>query len=545
MSRGDSPATGQPVMSATAIDYRIAREPWEFEAIHRLNHQTFTGEIPQHPPNPDGRLVDRFHDTNVYLIAARGDFLAGMLAARFEPPFSLARKLPELDRHLPPGHHWCELRLLAVAPELRGSPVLRGLVRLLLATAAARGTDAAMISAAAAKVPLYRKLGFTEFGPLVGHEDSWFQPMHVTRQSFVRAMRHRPRPGFVPLPAPPAVGFLPPMSAAGEESATSPPAAAAPSDTLESIHADLLRMTGAASLAFVPGAPLLGHDLACAQLLLREETGMVISYGPSGEALADHARRLWLPHEHLRLPWQRPLEPSKLAALLDRHPEVRWLWTTHCEPATGALTDLDALQSLCRARDLRLAIDASATLGHVPVNLSDVWLATTDSGSLGATPGLLMVFHQDHIQPAPDRLARSLDLGAWRAASIARHHVPAGLNETIRTATVHLHSWDRREAIRQFRRHLLERLQFHGLTPAIDPARSGPHILTLRLPAHLAASTLLPRLASLGILASSPSLHGGQFLRFWIPGSLMDEEAERTLDALSSPRLWRTSPAAT
>jgi hypothetical protein len=156
-----------------------------------------------------------------------------------------------------------------------------------------------------------------------------------------------------------------------------------------------------------------------------------------------------------------------------------------------------------------------------------------------------MVFHQDHIQSAPDRLARSLDLGAWRAASIARHHVPAGLNETIQTATVRLHSWDRREAIRQFRRHLLERLQFHGLTPAIDPARSGPHILTLRLPAHLAASTLLPRLASLGILASSPSLHGGQFLRFWIPGSLMDEEAERTLDALSSPRLWRISPAAT
>jgi aspartate aminotransferase-like enzyme/ribosomal protein S18 acetylase RimI-like enzyme len=532
-------------MSTPAIDYRIAREPWEFEAIHRLNHQTFTREIPQHPPSPDGRLVDRFHDTNVYLIAARGDFLAGMLAARFEPPFSLARKLPELDRQLPPGHHWCELRLLTVAPELRGSPVLRGLIRLLLATAAARGTDAAMISAAAAKVPLYRKLGFTEFGPLVGHEGAWFQPMHVTRQSFARAMRHRPRPGFVPLPTPPAVGFLPPMSTAAEETGTPPPAAAVPADPLESIHADLLRMTGAASLALVPGAPPLGHDLACAQLLLREETGMVISHGPAGEALADHARRLWLPHEHLRLPWQRPLEPSKLAALLDRHPEVRWLWTTHCEPATGALTDLDALQSLCRARDLRLAIDASATLGHVPVNLSDVWLATTDSGSLGATPGLLMVFHQDHIQPAPDRLARSLDLGSWSAEGTDRHGVPAGLGETIQTATANLHSWDRREAIRQFRQQLVECLHIHGLTPAIDPARSGPHILTLRLPDHLAASTLLPRLASLGILASSPSLPGGQFLRFWIPGSLTDAEAEHTLDALSSPHLWRAAPPAT
>jgi aspartate aminotransferase-like enzyme len=537
MPRGNSPATGQPVMSTTAIDYRIAREPWEFEAIHRLNHQTFTREIPQHQPQPDGRLVDRFHDTNVYLIAVRGTLLAGMLAVRFASPFSLALKLPELDRHLPSGHHWCELRLLTVIPELRGSPVLRGLVRLLLATAAEHGTDAAMISAATAMVPLYQKLGFTEFGPLVGHEGAWFQPMHATLQSFARAMRNRPRPGFVPLPAPPAIRFLPPISAAAGESDPSPPAAAAPPDPLESIRTDLLRMTGAAFLTFVPGAPPLGHDLACAQLLLREETGMVISHGPSGEALADHARRLWLPHEHLRLPWQHPLEPSKLAALLDRHPEVRWLWTTHCEPATGALTDLTALQLLCRDRDLRLAIDVSASLGHIPVNLSDVWLATTDSGSLGAYPGLLMVFHQNRIQPAPDRLARSLDLGAWSAGTMDQHGVPAGLGKTIRTATANLHSWERGEAIRQFRLRLVESMQAHDLTPAIDPTRSSPHILTLRLPDDLPASSLLPRLASLGILASSPSLTGGQFLRFWIPSSLTDAEAEHTLDVLGSPRI--------
>lgn len=542
MPRGDSPATGQPVMSAAAIDYRIATDPWEFEAIHRLNHETFTAEIPQHPPSPDGRLVDRFHDTNVYLIAARGDFLAGMLAVRFEPPFSLDRKLPELDRYLPPGHQWCELRLLTVAPELRGSPVLRGLVRLLLATAAARGTDAAMISAATAKVPLYRKLGFTEFGPLVGHEGAWFQPMHVTRQSFARAMRNRPRPGFVALPAPAAICFLPPMSTAAEETGTPPPAAAVPADPLESIRADLLRMTKAACLTFVPGAPPLGHDLACAQLLLREETGMVISHGPAGEALADHARRLWLPHEHLRLPWQHPLEPSKLAALLDRHPEVRWLWTTHCEHATGALTDLHGLQSLCRGRDLRLAIDVSASLGHVPVNLADVWLATTDSSSLGATPGLLMVFHQDRILPAPDRLARSLDLASWSTEAKDRPGVPSGLGETIQKASAHLHSWEHREAISQFRQQLMQCLQVHGLTPAIDPARSSPHILTLRLPHHLPASMLLPRLASRGILASSPTLPGGQFLRFWIPGSLTDAEAEHTLDAVSNPRTWHRSP---
>ena len=43
---------------------KIATEDWEFDQIHRLNHQTFAEEIPQHTAQPSGRLVDRFHDEN-------------------------------------------------------------------------------------------------------------------------------------------------------------------------------------------------------------------------------------------------------------------------------------------------------------------------------------------------------------------------------------------------------------------------------------------------------------------------------------------------
>ena len=36
----------------------------EFEQVFRLNHQTFSTEIPQHSARDDGRLVDRFHAEN-------------------------------------------------------------------------------------------------------------------------------------------------------------------------------------------------------------------------------------------------------------------------------------------------------------------------------------------------------------------------------------------------------------------------------------------------------------------------------------------------
>jgi len=77
-------------MSALALlTYKIATEPREFELIHRLNYETFVEEIPQHAANPTGRLVDRFHDENTYVVCMNGDELTGMIALRGRRPFSL------------------------------------------------------------------------------------------------------------------------------------------------------------------------------------------------------------------------------------------------------------------------------------------------------------------------------------------------------------------------------------------------------------------------------------------------------------------------
>jgi len=50
--------------SFMSIIFKVATEPDEFEKIHRLNYQTFVEEIPQYEPNPQGMLVDKFHDEN-------------------------------------------------------------------------------------------------------------------------------------------------------------------------------------------------------------------------------------------------------------------------------------------------------------------------------------------------------------------------------------------------------------------------------------------------------------------------------------------------
>ena len=167
-------------MSGGGLVFKIDSEPEEFEQIHRLNYRTFVEEIPQHAVNAQRRLVDAFHDENTYIICLKNGTLAGMLSVRAKRPFSLDRKLPDLDRRLPPASSVCEIRLLAVTPSERRGPIFAGLLRELLRLCDERGHDLAIISGTVRQAKLYRHLGFRPFGPLVGTPEAPYQPMYLT-----------------------------------------------------------------------------------------------------------------------------------------------------------------------------------------------------------------------------------------------------------------------------------------------------------------------------------------------------------------------------
>jgi GNAT superfamily N-acetyltransferase len=169
---------------AEPLVFRIADTDAEFEAIHRLNYASFVEEIPQYPPNPARRLVDRFHTRNTYLVCLAGGRLVGMVALRTQRPFSLDDKLPDLDAHLPAGARVGEVRLLAVERAWRGSAVLAGLARHLARECQARGLDLVVVSATTRQRRLYRHFGFEPFGPLVGPAGAQFQPMRLDRARF-------------------------------------------------------------------------------------------------------------------------------------------------------------------------------------------------------------------------------------------------------------------------------------------------------------------------------------------------------------------------
>ncbi|HET9864266.1 MAG TPA: GNAT family N-acetyltransferase [Steroidobacteraceae bacterium] len=163
--------------------FRIAI-PADFDAIHALNYETFAEEIPQHPPNSERRLVDRFHAENTYAVCIADGGLVGMVCGRCQRPFSLDLKLADLDRWLPAHRKAVEVRLLAVRREWRKSAVFFGLMTFLSRHFIAQGCDLALISGTVRELKLYRHLGFEPFGGLVGTAGAMYQPMLLTLAAF-------------------------------------------------------------------------------------------------------------------------------------------------------------------------------------------------------------------------------------------------------------------------------------------------------------------------------------------------------------------------
>jgi aspartate aminotransferase-like enzyme len=84
---------------------------------------------------------------------------------------------------------------------------------------------------------------------------------------------------------------------------------------------------------------------------------------------------------------------DEVEAALAEEPVGSWVWGVHLESSTGVLNDLSGLVQLATAREVRVCLDCISSLGAVPLDLQNVYLATGATGkSLGSYAGVAIVF---------------------------------------------------------------------------------------------------------------------------------------------------------
>lgn len=526
--------------------FRIATEPWEFEQIHRLNYRTFVEEIPQHSPNPDGSLIDKFHAENTYMICLHDDELVGMIAVRGRRPFSLDQKLPNLDELLPPASSICEYRLLSVAPGHRKGRVFIGLVAEVARYCLEKGYDLALISGTTRQAKLYRHIGFEPFGPLVGSGDAVFQPMYLTLATAERRILALLAEPWAPF------GQNKPATNGHSQSATTKANGAGktpvnllpgPVQTSTAVQAafagipishraehfaelfvetkDRLRgLTRADRVNVLMGTGTLANDVVCGQLSLLPGNGIVLSNGEFGERLIDHAQRFGLDFEAARVPWGACFDLSVVLNMIERNAPVSWLWAVHGETSTGVLNDIPGLKSITAERGIRLAVDCISTIGTLPVDLRGVYLASGVSGKgLASFPGLSFVFADHDVVPAPDRLPRYLDLGAYAASDGIPYTISSNLVLALHAALGEIDERTRFAEIADLSASVRDRLEAAGLTIVAPPDHAAPSVLTVALPPELDSDRIGSQLREAGFLLSYQSRY--LLERNWIQICLM------------------------
>jgi aspartate aminotransferase-like enzyme len=519
--------------SAPSLTFKIASEPAEFEAIHRLNYKTFVEEIPQHANNAEERLVDKFHAENTYAICVNGGRLVGMVAGRTNRPFSLDKKVPNLDLHLPAGRRVLEVRLLSVEKEHRTGFVFSRLVGLLAQHFRDQGYDLAIISGTVRQLRLYKHLGFVPFGPVVGTGEAQFQPMYLTLESFIEMAKtlspssptvERIMANYLPGP----VEVHEDVRKAFERSPVSHRSDAFTGE-FKATKKLLCDLTSAAKVEILLGSGSLANDAIGAQIALLGTRGLVLSNGEFGDRLIDHATRLGLQFDVYEMEWGEPFDSAEVRRRIgDRG--LGWMWGAHCETSTGILNDLAELKRIVTDHNLKLCLDCISSIGTTPVDLTGVYLASAVSGkALAAFPGLSMVFYHHELASAP-KLPRYLDLGYYASQQGVPFTHSSNLIYALQTSLKRTNWPEKFAQIDATAKWLRAKIREAGFQIVAPDAHASPAVITLALPTDINSKSVGWQLQKAGYLLSYKSEY--LLRRNWIQVCLMGEWTQDHLRAL-------------
>ena len=412
-------------MNDLNLNIKIADQPWELEQVCRLNHKTFSEEIPQHERTATGLLVDKFHSENQYVICLVDSAIVGMVALRSIRPFSLDFKLENLDDYLPPHKSLCEIRLLTVLPEYRRSSVFYSLFKVAFTHFINQKYDLAIISGIMSQQRLYRSVGFIPFGPVVGDEVK-FQPMYATPDFFFQS-RHKAvqsnhqkcvnaLPGPVDLKNIVADEFrIRPESHRGLKFV----------QNYKKVCKSLCSFVNAEHAQIFTGSATMANEIMVAHLSALSQKGLIVSNGEFGNRIINQARSQKISFVEYKVDLGDELSTINIQQLLEEDSDLKWMYMVHCETSSGVLNDLTEVIKICSHKNIKVLVDCVSTFGIIPLDLRKVYMASVSSGkAIGSLPGLAVVFYNELLKVPENSVPVYLDIWYY----IKKEGIPFTLN---------------------------------------------------------------------------------------------------------------------
>jgi alanine-glyoxylate transaminase/serine-glyoxylate transaminase/serine-pyruvate transaminase len=139
-------------------------------------------------------------------------------------------------------------------------------------------------------------------------------------------------------------------------------------------------------------------------------------------------------------PWGRAVDPAKLEAALQDHPDARIVAFVHAETSTGARSDVKTLVELAHKHDCLAILDAVTSLGGCELRVDDWDVDAIYSGTqkcLSCTPGISPVsFSERALDKVRNRTSKvhswfldlNLVMGYWSGEGKRTYHHTAPVN---------------------------------------------------------------------------------------------------------------------
>jgi aspartate aminotransferase-like enzyme len=249
------------------------------------------------------------------------------------------------------------------------------------------------------------------------------------------------------------------------------------------LKAKLNHLVNSKYVEVLSGSGTLANETVAAQLSQNSEQGLILTNGEFGERLLSQANRYNLKFFTWSVSWGEPFSYQELDEFVGKNRQIKWIWAVHSETSTGVLNDLDTLKGICQSRTIKLCLDCISSIGIIPVNLENVYLASCSSGkALCSFPGLSMVFYNHEITTSPD-IPKYLDLGYYRSADGIPYTISSNLVYALTRAVESFYKQENIYSSIEKNSAMIRAGLIQSKIRIVNAARtSSPAIVTIELP---------------------------------------------------------------
>lgn len=282
----------------------------------------------------------------------------------------------------------------------------------------------------------------------------------------------------------------------------------------------LCKYVNAKKVEIFTGSGTLANDAIAAQISNFNERGLILVLGEFSERLVEIAKRHKLNFKVLRVEWGKTFSQEEIEKFLNTELlDCSWVWTVLCETSTGALNDLAMMREIFLKRSIKICLDCISYIGTLPIDLSDIYLASCTSGkAISSYPGLSMVFYNHNIKPS-DNIPIYFDLGYYNIKSGIPFTIPTNAVYALKKAIEQLIVQDKFERIKNISSFIRNQLSSLGMNLVLDKEASSPAVITIEVPKEISSKKLGDTLESMGYYLSFNSYYLVE--RNWIQICLM------------------------